>query len=164
MASIETHDPPRVETNIKKSNADRCITGEFFDIDAHTRVEEMTRVERFIRDERLQANDRHFQHEEISRRDGPHQVGSYTLIDLYRRQWITKDVIRYATEFARTHGFGHSCQHLLNRDQEQFRENEQFLALTPMEMFRRMKASCKTNELSGLELKSFEILKGLDTY
>jgi hypothetical protein len=88
------------------------------------------------------------------------------------RQWINKNTVRSGVAFAYGHGYGLNKMQRLNNDQEILWEDESFLDLEPIDMFRH--ATCVkmleldtesitdiTDKLSGLELKSFERLMEL---
>jgi hypothetical protein len=90
------------------------------------------------------------------------------------RKWIDIDTIRVGVEFSNTHGYGANKEQLMNKDQKLFWEDEQFLALDPIDMFHHAARAYAemlklndtddiTGKLSGLQLKSFKRLVELST-
>jgi hypothetical protein len=160
---------------MKETKKTKCLTGELFNMDGDTKNEAMRKIERFVEANglRIEGEDGKFTESwEMTRQNGPHQIPTFTLIDLLERKWIDIDTIIDGVEFSRTHGYAANKEQLMNKDQKLFWEDEQFLALDPIDMFhhaaRAYVGMLKLDDigdiirnLSGLELKSFKRLMEL---
>jgi hypothetical protein len=175
-AILLTHNPPLVETFVKKSYKDICMTGEFFYMDDGKRGQAMEEIVWFVERNELSVEGEHVQFEweegEKYRTHGPQQIGTFILIYLLEMKWINKNTIRRGVAFSNTHGYAHSKRQDMNNEQDILWKDENFLDLDPIDMFHHA-ANIMTmendaenigeiiDELSGVEWKSFEMLMKL---
>jgi hypothetical protein len=72
-------------------------------MDDGTKKKVMTEIERFVEENglRVEGEDGKFTESwEMTRQNGPHQIPTFTLIDLLERKWIDIDTIKVGVEFS----------------------------------------------------------------